>query len=276
MIQPSRNNSNADRRLTFVLVSFLVIFAVILFALIAANAWVASSDTVGVWKTLQKREIQQAIWLSIGTSICSTVISLWIGTGVAFYLSQQNFIGRRFIDLLMDLPVFLPPLVIGISLLILFRQTPLVWLDDFLHIAFAVPAIILAQTIVGTAFVYRTMKATFDQQSGRAEAIAETMGASRWQIFSRITIPASKQGLVASTGIAWARAFGEFGPVLVFAGSFRGRTEVLPVSIYLELNSGNVSGAAAISLLMILIAAVILLLVRLSAGEKAEGQWSAP
>lgn len=276
MIQPSRNNSNADRRLTFVLVSFLVIFAVILFALIAANAWVASSDTIGVWKTLQKREIQQAIWLSIGTSICSTVISLWIGTGVAFYLSQQNFFGRRFIDLLMDLPVFLPPLVIGISLLILFRQTPLVWLDDFLHIAFAVPAIILAQTIVGTAFVYRTMKATFDQQSGRAEAIAETMGASRWQIFSRITIPASKQGLVASTGIAWARAFGEFGPVLVFAGSFRGRTEVLPVSIYLELNSGNVSGAAAISLLMILIAAVILLLVRLSAGEKAEGQWSAP
>lgn len=276
MIQPSRNNSNADRRLTFVLVSFLVIFAVILFALIAANAWVASSDTIGVWKTLQKREIQQAIWLSIGTSICSTVISLWIGTGVAFYLSQQNFFGRRFIDLLMDLPVFLPPLVIGISLLILFRQTPLVWLDDWLHIAFAVPAIILAQTIVGTAFVYRTMKATFDQQSGRAEAIAETMGASRWQIFSKITIPASKQGLVASTGIAWARAFGEFGPVLVFAGSFRGRTEVLPVSIYLELNSGNVSGAAAISLLMILIAAVILLLVRLSAGEKAEGQWSAP
>ena len=259
----------SDRQFTIVLVFGAVIFAAILLAMVSANVWVAMGDQAGVWDTLRRREIRQAIWLSIGTSLFSTVISLWLGTGVAYLVARHKFLGRRFIDLLMDLPVFLPPLVIGMSLLILFRQTPLVWLDDWLQVTFAVPAIILAQTVVGTAFVYRTMRATFDQQTGRTEAIAATLGASQWQLFSSISLPASKQGLLAATAIAWARAFGEFGPVLVFAGSFRGRTEVLPVSIYLELNSGNVAGAAAISLLMILIAAVVLLFVRFSVNERS-------
>ena len=259
----------SDRQFITVLTIGAVVFAAVLLAMVGANVWVASGNQNRVWETLRRTEIRQAIWLSLGTSCLSTVISLWLGTGVAYLIANHRFVGRRLIDLLMDLPVFLPPLVIGMSLLILFRQTPLVWLDDWLQVAFAIPAIILAQTIVGTAFVYRTMKATFDQQTGRAEAIASTLGASRWQVFSLVTIPASKQGLLAAAAIAWARAFGEFGPVLVFAGSFRGRTEVLPVSIYLELNSGNVAGAAAISLLMILIAAMVLLLVRFSINERS-------
>ncbi|MDB4766201.1 ABC transporter permease [bacterium] len=259
----------SDRQFMIVLVLGTVVFIAILLSMVGANVWVAWGDQAAVWRTLRRAEIRQAIWLSIGTSLLSTVISLWLGTGVAYLVSRHRFFGRGFIDLLMDLPVFLPPLVIGMSLLILFRQTPLVWLDDWLQIAFAVPAIILAQTVVGTAFVYRTMRATFDQQTGRAEAIAATLGASRWQVFCSITLPASKQGLLAAAAIAWARAFGEFGPVLVFAGSFRGRTEVLPVSIYLELNSGNVAGAAAISLLMILIAAIVLLSVRLTVSDRS-------
>jgi len=245
-------------------------FSAILVALVFANGWVAGLDKTGVWETLQRTEIRQAIWLSIGTSLLSTVISLWVGAGISYLVSRFKFFGRSAVDLLMDLPVFLPPLVIGMSLLILFRQTPLVYLDNWLQIAFEVPAIILAQSIVGTAFVYRTMKATFDRQTGRTEQIAATLGATRWQAFSAVTIPASKQGLLASAAMAWARAFGEFGPVLVFAGSFRGRTEVLPVSIYLELNSGNVAGAATISLLMIAVAAIVLLLVRVVARDRSE------
>ena len=259
----------SNRQFMILLVIVAVVFIAILIAMVGANVWVAWGEQNLVWETLQRNEIRQAIWLSLGTSLLSTVISLWAGTSVAYLVSRHRFFGRAIIDLLMDLPVFLPPLVIGMSLLILFRQTPLVWLDDWLQIAFAVPAIILAQTVVGTAFVYRTMKATFDLQTGRTEAIAQTLGATDWQVFSSVTIPASKQGLLAAAAIAWARAFGEFGPVLVFAGSFRGRTEVLPVSIYLELNSGNVVGAAAISLLMILIAAIVLLLVRFSVNERS-------
>jgi len=260
---------NSDRRFVTVLACFAIAFSAILLAMVSANLWVAAADQVGVWDTLQKPEIRQAIWLSIGTSLLSTVISLWIGTAIAYLVSRNQFFGHRVLDLLMDLPIYLPPLVIGMSLLILFRQTPLVWLDDWLQIAFAIPAIILAQSIVGIAFVYRTMKASFDQQTGRAEEIAATLGASRWQAFAAVTIPLSKQGLLASAAMAWARAFGEFGPVLVFAGSFRGRTEVLPVSIYLELNSGNVAGAAAIALIMITIAAIILVVVRIAARDRS-------
>ena len=269
MIRTKQPMAKHDLQFVSVLIGLAIGFSAILLAMVCANVWVAVSNQGGVWETLQKNEIRQAIWLSIGTSLLSTVISLWVGTGIAFLVSRYRFFGRGAIDLLMDLPVFLPPLVIGMSLLILFRQTPLVALDDWLQIAFEVPAIILAQSIVGIAFVYRTMKATFDQQTGRAEQIAATLGATNWHCFSAVTIPASKQGLLASAALAWARAFGEFGPVLVFAGSFRGRTEVLPVSIYLELNSGNVAGAATISLLMIAIAAIVLLLVRVFAQDRS-------
>ncbi len=269
MMQPKQRTPSSDRRFLIVLIGLAIGFSTILLMMVCANIWVAASGQSSIWQTLQRTEIRRAIWLSIGTSLLSTVISLWVGTGIAYLISRNRIFGCRAVDLLMDLPVFLPPLVIGMSLLILFRQTPLVALDDWLQIAFEVPAIILAQSIVGIAFVYRTMKATFDQQTGRAEQIAATLGASQWQAFSAVTIPASKQGLLAAAAIAWARAFGEFGPVLVFAGSFRGRTEVLPVSIYLELNSGNVAGAAAISLLMIAIAVVVLLLVRVTAQDRS-------
>ena len=269
MIQSNPRIQKTDRRFVIVLLGLAVGFSTILLMMVCANAWVAASSRAAVRGTLLRTEIRQAIWLSVGTSLLSTVISLWVGTGIAYLVSRHQFFGRRAVDLLMDLPVFLPPLVIGMSLLILFRQTPLVVLDDWVQIAFEVPAIILAQSIVGIAFVYRTMKATFDQQTGRAEQIAATLGATRWQTFSWVTIPASKQGLLAAAAMAWARAFGEFGPVLVFAGSFRGRTEVLPISIYLELNSGNVAGAATISLLMIAIAAIVLLLARASAQDRS-------
>lgn len=257
-------NRISNRRLLTGLVCVVIVFVMLLMAMVLANAWVAATDLSAVWQTLRRTEIRQAIVLSIGTSVVSTVISLWFGTAIAFFVSRYRFVGRTIVDLLMDVPIFLPPLVIGISLLTLFRRTPLVAVDDWAQISFQVPAVILVQSVVGIAFVYRTMKAVFDQQSLRSEMIAKTLGASQWRIFTAITLPASRQGLVASAAIAWARAFGEFGPVLVFAGSFRGRTEVLPVSVYLELNSGNLVGAAALSILMMVIAAVVLLAVRIA------------
>ena len=260
----------SDRMLLIVLICVCTGFTVALVAMVMANVYVAGIDFGIALRTLRRPEIHQAIWLSIGSSVLSTVISLWVGTAIAFLISRYRFFGRLAIDLLMDLPIFLPPLVIGISLLTLFRTTALVTMDDWLKISFHVPAVILVQSIVGIAFVYRTMKATFDQQTDRPAAIARTLGASRWQILTKITLPDSRQGLLASAAIAWARAFGEFGPVLVFAGSFRGRTEVLPVSIYLELNSGNLAGAAAISILMIVIAGIVFLSVRLALSDRGQ------
>ena len=239
--------------------------------MVFANVTLVASDSASAWGTIARPEIQQAILLSLGTSLLSAVLSVWIGTGIAYLVSRERFPGRRVVDFLMDLPIFLPPLVVGISLLILFRRTPLAALDSAFGIAFYVPAIVLAQTVVGVAFVYRTMKATFDTISTRQERIAQSLGCSRFSAFCKITLPQSRQGLVTSAAIAWARSFGEFGPVLVFAGSVRGRTEVMPVSIYLELNSGNLSGAVMIALMMIAIAAVVLFVARTATDDPQGG-----
>ena len=258
--------TRSDRSFIKLIAVVAVAYVGLLLAMVLANVTLVASDSATAWGTLVRPEIQQAILLSLGTSLLSAVLSVWIGTGIAYLVSREQFPGRRLVDFLMDLPIFLPPLVIGISLLILFRRTPLAALDSALGIAFYVPAIVLAQTVVGVAFVYRTMKATFDTMSTRQELIAQSLGCSRFGAFCKITLPQSRQGLVTAAAIAWARSFGEFGPVLVFAGSIRGRTEVMPVSIYLELNSGNLSGAVMIALMMIAIAAVVLSVARWAAG----------
>jgi len=260
--------TRGDRNFIKVIAVVAVAYVGLLLAMVLANVALVASDSTSAWGTLGRPEIQQAILLSLGTSLLSAVLSVWIGTGIAYLVSREQFPGRRLVDFLMDLPIFLPPLVIGISLLILFRRTPLAALDSALGIAFYVPAIVLAQTVVGVAFVYRTMKATFDTMSTRQERIAQSLGCSRFGAFCKITLPQSRQGLVTAAAIAWARSFGEFGPVLVFAGSIRGRTEVMPVSIYLELNSGNLSGAVMIALMMIAIAAVVLSVTRWAAGDQ--------
>ena len=260
--------TRGDRNFIKVVAVVAVAYVGLLLAMVLANVALVASDSTSAWGTLGRPEIQQAILLSLGTSLLSAVLSVWIGTGIAYLVSREQFPGRRLVNFLMDLPIFLPPLVIGISLLILFRRTPLAALDSALGIAFYVPAIVLAQTVVGVAFVYRTMKATFDTMSTRQERIAQSLGCSRFGAFCKITLPQSRQGLVTAAAIAWARSFGEFGPVLVFAGSIRGRTEVMPVSIYLELNSGNLSGAVMIALMMIAIAAVVLSVTRWAAGDQ--------
>lgn len=260
--------TRGDRNFIKVIAVIAIAYVGLLLAMVLANVTLVASDSTTAWGTLARPEIQQAILLSLGTSLLSAVLSVWIGTGIAYLVSRERFSGRRLVDFLMDLPIFLPPLVIGISLLILFRRTPLAVLDSAMGIAFYVPAIVLAQTVVGVAFVYRTMKATFDSMSTRQEHLAQSLGCSRFGAFCKITLPQARQGVVTAAAIAWARSFGEFGPVLVFAGSIRGRTEVMPVSIYLELNSGNLSGAVMIALVMIVIAAVVLSVARWAAGGR--------
>jgi molybdate transport system permease protein len=125
-------------------------------------------------------------------------------------------------------------------------------------VTYAVPAVVLAQFTVSAAFAVRTMRETFAQLSPRTEDTARVLGCSRWQAFWRVTVPEARPGIVAAGALAWARAIGEFGPVLVFAGITRGRTEVLPTAVYLELSVGNVEAAVAVSVLMIGVSAVVL------------------
>ena len=163
----------------------------------------------------------------------------------------------------------LPPLVIGLSLLILFHVRlagkPLeMYLQECLHfsVTYAVPSVILAQFAVACAFAVRTMRVTFDGLSPRHEQVALTLGCSRAQAFWRVVLPEARRGMVTAATLAWARALGEFGPILVFCGATRMRTEVLPTTVFLELTVGNLEAAVAVSLLMVLAAVIVLVMVR--------------
>jgi molybdate transport system permease protein len=122
--------------------------------------------------------------------------------------------------------------------------------------------VILAQFAVAAAFAVRTMRVTFDQISPRAEEVALTLGCTRSQAFWRVLLPSARRGILTAGTLAWARSLGEFGPILLFSGATRFRTEVLPTTVFLELSIGNLEAALAVSLLMIGVAVLVLVLMR--------------
>ena len=165
------------------------------------------------------------------------------------------------VDTILDIPIVLPPLVVGLSLLILFNYAPFRWMSPW--VVFEVPAVILAQFMVACAFAVRTMRVTFDQIPQRYEQVAMTLGCNRSQAFWKVIFPQARRGLLAAGTLAWARSLGEFGPILIFAGSTSMRTEVLPTSVYLEMQSGNLKGMLAVSIVMITLSAAVLLIARI-------------
>jgi molybdate transport system permease protein len=172
------------------------------------------------------------------------------------------------LDTVLDIPIVLPPLVIGISLLALFNFAPFSWTSQW--VVFEIPAVILAQFMVACAFAARAMRISFDQIPTRYEKVALTLGCNRGKAFWLVVMPQAKRGILAAGTLAWARSLGEFGPILVFAGSTRMRTEVLPTSVYLEMQAGNLKGMLAISLIMIFAAAAVLVTSRLMGMKRLE------
>ena len=126
---------------------------------------------------------------------------------------------------------------------------------------------IIAGCVLAAAFAVRTMRVAFDQISPRQEQVALTLGCSRSQAFWRVVLPQARQGVLTAGTVAWARAMGEFGPVLVFSGTTRGYTEVLPTTVFLELSTYSLEGAVAVSVLMVFVAVVVLLIVRVNLGH---------
>ena len=219
---------------------------------------------------LLKPEIQAAFRLTILSCTVAAVLSIWVATPLGYLLSRYNFPGRWIVDTIVDIPIVLPPLVLGLSLLILFHLSIGGWeLETWLRdrvgfpVTYRWPAVVLAQFSVSCAFAVRTMRVTFDQIDPRAEDVARTLGCTRGQAFMQIALPQAWRGMIAATTIAWARALGEFGPILVFAGATRMRTEVLSTTVFLELSIGQLNAAVAVSLLMVAMAVVVLVLLRL-------------
>jgi molybdate transport system permease protein len=210
-------------------------------------------------QALRSRDIQFSIMLSLISCTITTLLSIWVAVPIGYIMSRFDFRGKPLIDTLLDIPIVLPPLVVGLSLLILFRYAP-DWLSD--SVVYKWPAVILAQFMVACAFAVRTMRVSFDQIPQRYEQVALTLGCNRQQAFWRVIMPQAKGGLLAAATLSWARALGEFGPILVFAGATRQKTEVLPTSAFLELQAGRTEGMLAVSLIMIGAAVIVFLIAR--------------
>lgn len=256
-------------------------FIVLILLLLIADATFTSFKEFSV--ALAKPEIQEAFKLTIASCTVAAILSVWIGTPLGYILSRYRFWGRRLVDTIVDIPIVLPPLVLGLSLLILFHQPfpfsrwfgeGLILDEAFRSIHFPIsyrwPAVVLAQFTVSCAFAVRTMRVTFDQINPRAEDVARTLGCSRAQAFLQVALPQAGRGMITAGTIAWARALGEFGPILVFAGATRFKTEVLSTTVFLELSVGQLDAAVAVSLLMVGMAVLVLLILRaLGAGLNA-------
>jgi len=229
-------------------------------AMLAADLAYTSPGALG--RALASPEVRAAVWLTLLSSSASAVLSVWVGVPLGYLLARTRFPGKAVVDLLVDVPIALPPLVVGLSLLILFQTPPGLAVQRHLTVTYAVPAVVLAQFTVAAAFAVRTMRVTFEQISPRTEDVAMTLGCSRGRAFWLVTLPEARRGVLAAGTLAWARSLGEFGPILVFAGATRLRTEVLSTTVFLELSVGNLEAALAVSVLMIGVAVAVLVLTR--------------
>jgi molybdate transport system permease protein len=328
------------------------LYVLLIVAMLAANAMFTTPGHL--LRALDSREIRYAIKLSLISCAITAILSVWVAVPLGYVLSRYRFRGKGLVDAIVDIPVVLPPLVIGLSLLILFQTPPGRAIETFTErylgvavtyfllpsglglgllilqksfekpgpsrrsifkgaaplllaglvlillstrvgapflaseeslgkaitafvqshlatpITYAIPSVILAQFAVACAFAVRTMRVTFDQMTPRQEQVAQTLGCSRSQAFWLVVLPEARRGIMTAGTIAWARSLGEFGPLLVFAGATRLKTEVLSTTVFLELSVGNLESAVAVSLLMVIAAVVVLVVVREFGMEKGK------
>jgi molybdate transport system permease protein len=285
---------------------FLLCFALIggLYVLLIVGMLLADAKftTPGhLWQALLSDDIRAATRLSLISCTVTTILSVWVAVPLGYLLSRwddrsiRGFLdrlagppgspGRVFapvfrvfnpkvlLDTILDIPIVLPPLVIGLSLLILMQTAGGRWFEaHVLGVTYAVPSIILAQFSVACAFAVRTMRVTFDQIMPRGEQVALTLGCGRGQAFWLVALPEARRGVLTAATLAWARSLGEFGPILIFSGATRMKTEVLSTSVWLELSVGNIEAAVAVSLLMVIVAVVVLVIMRLAGSARAFGE----
>lgn len=243
----------------------LAVVAVALFALPLAGL-LRRADWNGLAQDLTTPAARDALWLSVRCSLLATVAALVLGVPLAWVLARVPFPGRSLVRALVLIPMVLPPVVAGVALLYAFgRSNGLVgpWLSDALGIelTFSPVGVVLAETFVAMPFLVLTVEGGLRSIDPRLEEAAAAAGASRWVTFRRVTARLLLPSLVAGTALAWARALGEFGATITFAGNVSGRTRTVPLSVYLLLDS-DPAAAVALSLVMLAVAVVVLVALR--------------
>jgi molybdate transport system permease protein len=217
------------------------------------------------WTTLPARLAQPgvltALRLSVQTASFATVVCVMLGVPLAWLLARLDFPGRRIVRALVTVPLVLPPVVGGVALLLVFGRRGLIggWLDATFGITlpFTTTGVVLAEAFVAMPFLVIAVEGALRGADYRYEEAAATLGASRWTVFRRVTLPLVAPGIAAGAVLCWARALGEFGATITFAGNFPGRTQTIPLAVYLALET-DLQAAIVLSLVLLVVSVAIL------------------
>lgn len=217
------------------------------------------------WSLLTTGASLTALRLSIETSLAATALSVVLGVPLAWVLARWGFPGRRLVRALCLLSLVLPPVVGGVALFAAYGRRGMLGDPLFewfgVRLPFTTAGVVLAQTFIAMPFLVLTVEAALRGLDRRDEDAARSLGASRWYAFRRVTLPTIRPALLAGAVLAWARALGEFGATITFAGNFPGRTQTVPLSVYLALES-DPGQALVLSVLMIGVSFAVLLSLR--------------
>ena len=231
-------------------------------------AMIVYADLATFWRCLSSPETLFSIRLTMVTVTLSTLISMLLAVPAAYALSNYRIPLARLVDTLLDLPIVLPPVAAGLALLVLFGYylgEPMERFGMFLPHTQA--GIVVAQLFGTMTFAVRSVKAALDSVPPRLGHVARTLGSNRWRTFRRVTLPLARNGLIAGAVLSWARCLGLFGPVVMFCGATRFRTEILPTAIFLNNSVGRLEEAVAGTLILLLLAVLTLVVFKRLGGK---------
>lgn len=247
----------AAPRLLLILAAVGAAFFILpLLGILVRTPWVAA------WDELRSPQVLDALRLSLLASLSATGIALVFGVPLAWTLARLSFPGRAVLRALVVLPMVLPPVVGGVALLLAFGRRGLLggWLATTfgIHLPFTTAGAIIAETFVAMPFLVITVEAGLRSMDTRFEDAARTLGAHWWTVLWRVTLPLVRPSLIAGAVLCWARALGEFGATITFAGNSPGRTQTMPLAVYLALES-NPDAAIVLSLVLLAVSLAVLL-----------------
>ncbi len=232
----------------------------IILAFVAVVSWTSWSNLLSAFVS---KRVTYAVELSLFTSLTSTTLAITTAVPVAYALSRTKFPGKGLVELVLTVPLILPPIAIGATLLVFFSSTAIGQvLESVFRIVFEIPGLIVAQYCVITPIITKVVKASFDSLDPMYEGMAETLGCSPSQSLWRVVLPMSYNGIASAAVLGWSRAIGEFGASVMLAGATPLKTETLPISIFLKLSVADIPGAVALIMIMVAIAMVVLLVLQ--------------
>ncbi|WP_232364157.1 ABC transporter permease [Desulforapulum autotrophicum] len=212
-------------------------------------------DFTDIWENLWSDEMQFSLKLSMVTGFISTILVMIFALPIGYTLSRFDFMGKGFVKAIIDLPVAFPELVLGLCLLLLFGNSIISkWLEVIgLNFVFTKQGVVAAQFFTALPYASRIMKSTFDYIDPRLEFISRSLGYSMFETFLNVSLPLANKGILASTIISFARCIGTFGTVLILAGGSYMKTEVLPITLYLNISYGNMGMALTSGIVLMVV-----------------------